>query len=243
MFLYGAVAFIVGIVWVLTIREDRQDESGSEIKGSGVSFKDAFRRIAQTRDVWFMVIGFTGIMSCILPVMGYLAVYFENIGMEKSLAHTLVAVNFASAAVGNILLPAISDRIGLRKPIYLIAILIGCTSIFLIQMTRGIPLWLAVFGQGIGLAGAYSLSSTMVVQIKGIGHTYAGTALGVIMTIANLIAFISPIIGGALAEISPGWPFILWAGLPLLGIITIIFVKETGSRVMDREVEITANDV
>lgn len=244
MYLYGFVSLTIGILWVLSVKEIKQDGMDAEIQLTRIPFKEAFRKIVHTRDVWFMLLAFTGIMSCLSPVLGYMAVYFENIGLEKSLAHTLFAVNFGSAAVGNLLLPSISDRIGLRKPVYIIGILIGCTSIFLFQVVGDTLLWIAVLGQGIGLAGVYSLSSTMVVQIRGIGPAYAGTALGLIMTITHLIAFISPIVGAKLAEIEPGRPFVLWAFLPMLAIISIIFIEETGARAKHRKVnpaKISAN--
>lgn len=97
MFLYGAVALIIGIIWFLTIKEPKQDESDKDIGGARVLFREAFFRVTHTRDVWLMAMAFVGIMCCISPIMGYLAVYFENIGLEKAVAHSLVAVNFGAA--------------------------------------------------------------------------------------------------------------------------------------------------
>lgn len=230
MFLYAAVAILLGIIWFFTIKEHGQGEGNKEVVRERIPFKEAFLKVIHIKDVWLMAIAFTGLMSCALAPLGYMPVYFENIGMEETLAHTLYSINFLAAAIGNILVPAISDRVGLRKAVYMVSIITAGVCVFLIPLVTSVPLWIVVIGMGIAGAGTFSISSVMTVEIRGVGSTYAGTALGVVLTIANLIAFTFPIIGGALAKGDPGLPFMLWAFIPIMSIITVIFIKETGYR-------------
>ena len=66
---------------------------------------------------------------------------------------------------------------------------------------------------------------TMVIEMDGIGPTFAGTATGLTMAISGLGNFIAPPLGNSLAVISPSAPFILWTGLTVLGIVCLSQVK------------------
>jgi predicted MFS family arabinose efflux permease len=67
----------------------------------------------------------------------------------------------------------------------------------------------------------------MLLEIKGVGTKYAGTAIGLIHTISRVGEIISPPAGNALAEIDPRYAFTLWAGMAAGALVLFIFLKDT----------------
>ena len=79
---------------------------------------------------------------------------------------------------------------------------------------------------GIIHGGFMAVLFTMVMETKEIGTTYAGTAMGLILTFSRVGAFIFPPLGNSLADTNPSLPFILWAGLAALALFGFLFLKE-----------------
>jgi hypothetical protein len=71
---------------------------------------------------------------------------------------------------------------------------------------------------------------TTTIETKGVGAAYAGTALGLAITVARLGEIISPLIGNSLATINPSLAFVFWAALAAAGLVCSYFLKETGWR-------------
>jgi len=46
------------------------------------------------------------------------------------------------------------------------------------------------------------------------------------MVLAGLSSMISPPVGNSLAGIHPGWPFVIWAGLGMLGFVSLLCVRD-----------------
>jgi len=73
-----------------------------------------------------------------------------------------------------------------------------------------------------------ALSMTVLMETKGVGMEYAGMALGIVFTIAQIGSLTSPPLGNALASFNTGLPFAFWAALSLAALVCFIFIKETG---------------
>ena len=71
-------------------------------------------------------------------------------------------------------------------------------------------------------------SITLSIETEGAGAKYAGTALGLIMSLTRLGAFFAPPIGNSLAVINPSFAFIFWSALAVVALLMFYFVKETG---------------
>ena len=95
--------------------------------------------------------------------------------------------------------------------------------------------WVLVIMVGFTRLACATLIIVMVMETKGVGVAYAGTALGLMMTLGRISAVASPPIGNSLASISMGTPFIFWAALAALGLVILSFTKETGWRVGQKE--------
>jgi hypothetical protein len=58
-----------------------------------------------------------------------------------------------------------------------------------------------------------------------VGPLYAGSASGFVFFFFFVGSLLSPPIGNKLAGIAPGLPFLFWAGLAAVGIVSTAWVK------------------
>lgn len=71
-----------------------------------------------------------------------------------------------------------------------------------------------------------ALTMTAMMEIKGVGARYAGTATGFLMAVMGLGAVLSPPLGNSLAGFGLSVPFAFWAGLALWGFSGYGLVRE-----------------
>ena len=76
---------------------------------------------------------------------------------------------------------------------------------------------------------------TFVIEIKEVGITYAGTAVGLIVSISQIGSVLSPPAGNSLAVFGPGVPYLLWAGLALLGFVAFTAIREGNESTSKRQ--------
>jgi len=65
--------------------------------------------------------------------------------------------------------------------------------------------------------GFMALTMTAIIEEEGIGARYAGTAIGLNMSVMGLIGVFAPPIGNWLAIFGSGVPFLFWASLVFTG--------------------------
>jgi MFS family permease len=161
---------------------------------------------------------------------GYLPLYLRNIGWEPVLADTAMTIFSGIGVAGVIPMVLYSDRIRSRRTVIFIATIILALSIGLIPFvgTRGI--WALLLIGGLIRSGVTALANTLIFEIKGVGGTYGGTAIGLTNTLGMLGAFFSPPLGNSFTAINDNVPLYFWALLALVALPLIIMVKEPGSR-------------
>jgi len=229
LFLYGAVSVLIGTLWVLSGKEPHQVNSVAGYS-SAVPMRQALSRLVRIKDLWLL--GFTLMfrMGCILGMAGYLPLYLQERGWAAASADGTLAGFYAASMIAVVPLSLLSDRLGSRKAILFTALLTAIIGLSLLPVVDGITVWLLMILVGIFMDGFMAVSVTMVQETKGVGPKYSGTALGLVFTISQLGAFISPPLGNSFASINLGLPFIFWASLSGIALITLVFAKETGWR-------------
>jgi hypothetical protein len=83
---------------------------------------------------------------------------------------------------------------------------------------------------GICRDGSMALYNTMIMETDGLGSAYVGTAIGLMYTISRFGSAFSPPIGNSLTGISPDLPFLFWAAVGVVAIVSLSLVRETGRR-------------
>lgn len=229
LLLYGAISIGISILWLLTRSELGQVESPSGYAGT-VLFRQALSRVVRIRGVWFLGLIMLGQVACTTGMIGYLPLYLRGIGWTAASADGALAASNSASMMVAIPMALLSDKLGSRKTILLAAMLITASGVGLLSVVGGAMVWVSVIIASIARDGFMAVTITMIMETEGVGAAYAGTALGLAMTLSRVGGIISPPVGNSLAGIKPGLPFIFWAALAAVALFGFHFLKDTGRR-------------
>ncbi|EKD88755.1 MAG: hypothetical protein ACD_34C00366G0001 [uncultured bacterium] len=123
-------------------------------------------------------------------------------------------------------LALMSDRMGSRKKIMIIAGIMTVLGFGLLSLAKDNWVWVFVLLSGFMRDGFMAMMFTSVIETEGIGHVYAGTAMGIINSIGGIGMSVEPALGNSLASIWAGAPFVLWAGSALAAMVLVIFLQK-----------------
>jgi MFS family permease len=229
LYLYGAISTLVGILWFLIGREPPQAETKVEYAGA-VPVGQAFSKLIRLKALWLMGITLFFRSAGITGMTGYLPLYLQGLGWSTASADSTLATFYAFSTICVIPLSIFSDRIGSRKKILFPALIVTFICMILVPAVNGIAIWGLMALSGAFMDGYMAVTTTMLMETEGVGPAYSGTALGIVFTIAQIGSVISPPLGNSFASIKPGIPFVFWAALSCIALVTLILSKDTGPR-------------
>ena len=231
MLLYGVPAVLLGILCYATVRDpDESDISKGKNKlldtpAVKVPFREAISRVVRMKEVWVIGLIMTANWGAGMGLIGYLPLYLRNIGWTPASADTVITVFNGFSSLGVIPMVLLSDKIRSRKAVVVISIVSTVLSIGLLPLVNTTGVWALIIACGFLRSGASALFNVMIFEIKGIGATYGGTAIGLANTISMVGAFLAPPLGNSLADINQGYPFYFWAFLAALSLPMLFFIK------------------
>ena len=103
-------------------------------------------------------------------------------------------------------------------------------SIGLIPIAGTTGTWILLFVSGLIRTGVTSLANTLLFEIKGVGATYGGTAIGLTNTLGMLGAFAAAPIGNSFSSINNNMPLVFWALLAAVALPLLLLLKEPRSK-------------
>jgi MFS family permease len=228
----GIATLVVALLWAFLARSAPK---GVEIKMppmiSGIKRGLRSRNVLLTCAVYFLFMGtftsFSGNFPEALEII-------HNI--SPATAGAITSLVTVGGFFGNLVIPTISDRIGLRKPfIYGAIIAISVCLFFAWQLAPGTATWVLIFLGGIGVGSLPPIVLTLPLELPEIGREHVGGATGLILSVMSLGGFtmpllvISPIMAAGTSEAySTGFLVIML--LIAAAIIPASFIMETGRR-------------
>jgi nitrate/nitrite transporter NarK len=132
---------------------------------------------------------------------------------------------FVASIAGAIGIPALADRLGAVKTVMIASAVTTSAAVVLLSAANPALFWVLIPLAGGTTQGVGALAIAHAVQMKEIGFAYAGTALGLIGSFANLGGFIMPLVGGKLAEADQSLPFVVWSLSSLSAAICFALLK------------------
>lgn len=224
--LYGGFSILVGFVWLFTINEPGRagETEAKDSPSPGHSLSHLFR----IKSVWLLAIGMLGYAGCNKGFTGYLPLYLRNNGWTAAGADGALAALNAAGTVGAIPLTLLSDKLGRRKAVLIPGLVITVVSSGLLSVVTGQAAWIPVIMLGAARDMIWAMAATIIVETKGVGLVYAGTAVGIVHTCTRIGYTIAPPIGNSLEEIQPGLAYIFWAGLAAVAVLMFLLVQEPG---------------
>jgi cyanate permease len=231
VFLYGGISVLIGLIWLLTVREHHQLRLGASLEKAPL--RQSIGRIFPIKSIWFLGLTLLGFSGCILGMIGYLPTYLRDIGWTTASADGALSVFSALSTLGVIPLTLLSARIGLRKALLFPVLIVTVVGVGLLPVVSDAMVWVIMIIVGVTRDGFMATALTISTETEGVGAVYAGTAMGLTQTLMSVGGLISPALGNSLADpANPAapYPFFLWATFGLLALIAFCFVKETGWR-------------
>jgi nitrate/nitrite transporter NarK len=182
------------------------------------------------RDIRLLALCYLLYVGGYLGAIGYLPIHFvREQGMSPEAAGVLMSLGPWSFIAGSLLLPTLSDRLGLRRAVYLPGMLVGGLALLSACYALGFSLAVAMIGLGF-CTGVVGLLFAIPAEMKGVGESLAGSAVGVVTTAGFLGGFLSPQIGMALAARGVELGFFFWTLCFIASALLILAVSETGPR-------------
>jgi NNP family nitrate/nitrite transporter-like MFS transporter len=239
LFLYGIPPVLLGLLWFITAREpDRGKTRTAEV--SQVPFREALSRVIRIKSVWIIGLVSMGTMGAFISMSGYLPTYLRAVGWDGAAADSALTVLIGMTAISSIPMGIISDRLGSRKTVlvpsfFLVAVTLGAIPFF-----NGTAVWVLIVVNGLLRGSMFPLLNSLVVEQEGVGARYAGTAIGVVLSLGMLGGSFTPPLGGAIADVYGGGAALLtWAAISMISLAGLFFVKEA-PRKTNRSIEHSA---
>jgi MFS family permease len=229
LFLFGVPVIALGLLWLFTGRDPDKSEL-PEMAMSKVPFRQALSHVVRIKEVWIIGLVTLTNWGASTGFIGYLPLYLRNIGWTPASADSAITVVNGAFAVGAIPTVLLAEKLKVMKGMSLFSIFALAATLASLPFLNGAGVWLILIFGGLGRSGLGSLVNVMLLETKGVGSTYGGTAIGLSSTISMVGAFLAPPLGNSFASISQGSPFIFWACLAALGIPPLLFLKSTNKQ-------------
>ncbi len=224
MFFYGVLAALFCIPWAYARPAPESDE-GKPGRPAAIPMWQALTHIAKLKNIWLLGITLLGISGCMQGLSGYLSLYLKNLGWPAVQADGALSLISATGLIFILPIGWLSDRLSERKKMLFVVLPLMAVGTGLLSVASGWLVWAAIILTGMVNTGATALLLALVIETEGVGPLYAGTAVGFVMFFFQLGNFLSPPMGNQLADVAPGLPFLFWAGLVVIGILSLNFEK------------------
>jgi MFS family permease len=223
---YGIGFAVVALAWTLLGREKSSPQAAiGAHDGAGIW------EVLKIRDVALIAVGLFGGMWVFQLYTAFLPQFFQSyrgfsLGEASNLTAVLPITGIVASAAGGIG----TAVIGLRKPFtWPIALmtLAGCVGALILPSATGIRASLILVG--VGSAGSLAAITTLLMELPGMTPAKMGTGLALVWSVGYAGAFVSPFLGGALAE-TMGLRNVMMAFLifQLMPIACMYLLPETG---------------
>ena len=224
LFVYGGIAILLAIPWALT-RVSSHEIRHTNGAHPSATFLRSFVHVAKQRDVWIFGIALFGVGGAVQGLLGYLPLYLRTIQWLPAQADAALAGFHTVSLIAVLPLALLTSRLGSRLKMLIAAALMTACGIGLLSVADGLIIWVAVLLVGSVRDGFMAVYMTSMIEIPSIGAAYTGTALGLAMTVSRIGTMISPPLGNSLAVYEPRMPFLLWAGMALIGFLALIVLQ------------------
>ena len=223
LFLYGAVAILFSTFWWFS-----QDKARFEGQQSDhmITYRETIGHVMRLRNVWLLCIATAGVSGCINGMMGYLPLYLRDLGWTPAIADSTLASFHAASMLFVIPIALLSDRVGSRRGVLMAAALLIGIGTGLLGFAGGILISVAVLIAGIARDGFMAITMTAIIEVKGVGARFAGSATGLNMSVMGIVSVFAPPGGNWLVKFGSGLPFLFWASLVFLGCVAYLFLRQ-----------------
>ncbi|MFO7323081.1 MAG: MFS transporter [Chloroflexota bacterium] len=217
---YGLIAIAISLFWLFLHPPVGNTDAGRAARSS---LGDSLRQVTRLRNVWVLGIAGMGVTACFQGFTGYLPTYLKAIGWEELAADRALSFFFMASLTMVIPLSILSDRLRLRRGFLVFAALVLGAGVGLLGLVDGAQVVLVVTVTGLVFDTFMAILNASVLEVRGVGHLYAGTAVGFATMFRNLGGALSPPLGNSLTVFGLNAPFLFWGSLGLFAALMFAF--------------------
>ena len=223
VFVYGAVAVLFGTFWWFSQEKAKDNDQQNN---RSIAFQEALEHVMRIRNVWILCAATAGVSGGVNGILGYLPLYLRDLGWQPAIADSTLASFHAASMLFAIPIALFSDRIGSRRGVLMAAALLIAIGIGLIGFAGGVLISVAVLIAGMARDGFMATTMTAIIEVRGIGARFAGSATGLAMSVMGIAGVFAPPVGNWLAKFGSGLPFLFWASLVFSGFVAYLFLRQ-----------------
>lgn len=191
-FLYvGILSTALAFLWVWF---GRSTPKGIQIKMPPAT--TSIKVVMKSKNIWLLSLSQLLLVGGFMGLSGNLPQALTNIhNISPQEAGIISSLMTFAGIPGSLLLPLISDRLGLRKPFIYAGGVVGAVCFYLAwQFAPGIDTYILILLGGFISAGAGPLLLTMPMEWREIGREYAGGATGFVLALGSVGGFLIPLL-------------------------------------------------
>lgn len=220
----GWIVAILSVLWLIGIRNRAVADAPKQ------DLFDGLRRVMRVRDVWILAACYLLFLGGYLGAYGYAPTYFvQEQGLSSEQAGLMISLVLWAFVGGALLLPAWSDRIGVRRTVFAPAMVLAGAMLFLSALPTGPGLAVALLCWGLA-AGVVPLLFVAPLEMPRVGPELGGAAVGMALTAGFLGGFIMPLVGLPLVAKHPLLGFAFWGACYAAAGLLFLTLRETGPR-------------
>ena len=188
MLVSAGVTLVIAVAIWKVVWDDPSERGYASFISSGKSAKESVHsvfaglmNVFHYKNTWLLSIAPAGVTGPILAFAGLWGVPFlsTGYGLSPAKASVLTSIMLIGMAIGGPVLGALSDRIGRRKPLYIVGCFVSCAGWGIILFVPQLPLCLLTFLVSlVGFASGVHIIGYAFVK-ESVPFSFAGTVSGV----------------------------------------------------------------
>ena len=192
------------------------------------------RRMLKDKNVWIIAFGFFGGFGIFIGLTAIVEELLDSLGfvVEAGLGSPAIVMMLLMVfgIIGAIVIPAISDMVGRRKPFLVTSLAIGAIATYIVGTSTDIVVtFIASAILGFFLISVMPVALSMLEEFDSVGPELSGASTGLAFELGNLGGFLGTIIlevlrvGG-----SYFWSIIYLVVIIAIGFVLVLTIKEKG---------------
>ncbi len=236
----GFISAFISIIWYVTIDEKNGNQTSSPLVVLG-SASSNIRQLLRNKQIIILSFVFLLFLGGWQGISGSIPYLLEHErGWAPISSHGFISLILIAYVIGSLIIPVVSDKVGIRKPFIIAGLIIAGCGVFLSLYLAAIYpanmlIWVIAFISSL-FSGVVPLLPVIPLESPDIGSSLAGTAIGIMNTAGSLGGSVFPFILGIVFKYISGPIQIIFAATIcylfawcIAGVL-VCFIKETGPR-------------
>ena len=228
VFLFWSIPPIAAaVIWWIVVRESTSNNT----HGDPASTEHIpFRRIIQTRHLWTVIILFLLNEFFFYTWSGWSPALLMLKGATAESAGLLTSITMWVGIAACLLIPHLSNKVGLRKPFIWGSALLIVLATWIIRYLPLSMVWLPMVL--VGIAGLTRYITILAITIEIMSEKEIGRAIGLVLSIGSVGGVIGPYIGGYILDVTGSLELVLFIliGVSIATAVITLKLPETGPR-------------